>query len=90
MRGEKNADLFGPLQAEYEKGRTSGSDVWLHKNRFACVLDLRTRLSSHSISGLWGSGSQLDTYLRENGYTTLFFAGVNADQVFSVAISSAI
>jgi nicotinamidase-related amidase len=33
------------------------------------------------MSGLWGSQTALDLYLQEHGITTLFFAGVNADQV---------
>ena len=37
------------------------------------------------MSGIWGGQSALDLYLQENGITTLFFAGVNADQVRAVA-----
>lgn len=33
MRGSYNADLYGPLQAEYTKGKEEGTDVWIHKNR---------------------------------------------------------
>jgi hypothetical protein len=33
------------------------------------------------MSGLWGYQSALDLYLRENGIKTLFFSGVNTDQV---------
>ncbi|EMD42075.1 hypothetical protein CERSUDRAFT_79689 [Gelatoporia subvermispora B] len=65
MRGEYNSALYGPLQALYEEGKELGTDVWIHKNR---------------ISGLWGYQTALDLYLQENGITTLFFAGVNADQ----------
>ncbi|OBZ79485.1 hypothetical protein A0H81_01071 [Grifola frondosa] len=57
--------LVRPLQALYEEGRRAGTDVWIHKNR---------------MSGLWGPQSALDLYLQEMGITTLFFAGVNADQ----------
>lgn len=35
MRGERNAELYGPLQVLYEQGRERGMDVWMHKNR--CV-----------------------------------------------------
>ncbi|GJE86172.1 isochorismatase hydrolase [Phanerochaete sordida] len=65
MRNEYNSALYGPLQHLYEQGHTAGSDVWIHKNR---------------MSGLWGPQSALDLYLQESGITTLFFAGVNADQ----------
>jgi hypothetical protein len=33
MRGEKNADLYGPLHAEYLVGKERGTDAWIHKNR---------------------------------------------------------
>lgn len=33
------------------------------------------------MSGIWGPQTSLDLYLQENGITSLFFAGVNADQV---------
>lgn len=33
------------------------------------------------MSGLWGYQTALDLYLKENGIRTLFFAGVNTDQV---------
>ena len=35
----------------------------------------------YRMSGLWGPQSALDLYLQEEGISTLFFAGVNADQV---------
>ncbi|KAJ7706212.1 Isochorismatase hydrolase [Mycena rosella] len=66
MRDAKNSELYGPLQAEYLKGKDTGTDFWIHKNR---------------MSGLWGYQSALDLFLQENGLTTLLFAGVNADQV---------
>lgn len=66
MRGEYNSALYGPLQAEYEAGKAKGTDVWIHKNR---------------MSGLWGYQTALDLYLKENGIKTLFFSGVNTDQV---------
>ncbi|TFK57111.1 Isochorismatase hydrolase [Heliocybe sulcata] len=65
MRDQRNADLYGPLQEEYLKGKEAGTDVWIHKNR---------------MSALWGYQTALDLYLQENGITTLFFSGVNADQ----------
>ncbi|KAK0208239.1 Isochorismatase hydrolase [Desarmillaria ectypa] len=65
MRDALNSDLYGSLQEEYLKGKEQGTDFWIHKNR---------------MSGLWGYQSALDLFLAENGITTLFFAGVNADQ----------
>ncbi|EJD55267.1 hypothetical protein AURDEDRAFT_50090 [Auricularia subglabra TFB-10046 SS5] len=65
MRGEWNAQLYGPLQEAYEEGRDKGTDVWIHKNR---------------ISGLWGPGGPCEVFLQEKGIRTLLFAGVNADQ----------
>ncbi|KIJ57328.1 hypothetical protein M422DRAFT_148576 [Sphaerobolus stellatus SS14] len=65
MRGEKNAELYGPLQSLYEEGKTKGTDVWVHKNR---------------MGGLWGPGTALEIYLKEEGLKTLFFSGVNTDQ----------
>ncbi|TFK41189.1 Isochorismatase hydrolase [Crucibulum laeve] len=65
MRDAYNSDLYGPLQAEYLKGKEIGTDFWIHKNR---------------MSGLWGYQTALDLFLKENGITTLLFSGVNADQ----------
>ncbi|KAH9843049.1 Isochorismatase hydrolase [Rhodofomes roseus] len=65
MRGEYNADLYGPLHQLYLEGKKEDADDWIHKNR---------------MSGIWGSQTALDLYLQEHGITTLFFAGVNADQ----------
>ncbi|TFY66740.1 hypothetical protein EVG20_g4356 [Dentipellis fragilis] len=65
MRGAANSALYGPLQDEYVKGEKQGTDVWIHKNR---------------MSGIWGYQTALDLYLEQHGITTLFFAGVNADQ----------
>ena len=39
MRGEYNADLYGPLHQLYHEGKKEGTDVWIHKNRLA---DTRT------------------------------------------------
>jgi hypothetical protein len=37
MRGEYNSELYGPLQEEYLRGKESGTDVWIHKNRSALL-----------------------------------------------------
>jgi len=65
MRGAKNSELYGPLQTSYLDNKEAGTDFWIHKNR---------------MSGLWGYQTALDLFLKENGITTLFFSGVNADQ----------
>ncbi|KAJ4356447.1 uncharacterized protein N0V89_004480 [Didymosphaeria variabile] len=45
----------------------STSDAWIHKNR---------------MSGLWGSSTPFQAFLEKEGLKTLFFAGVNTDQVY--------
>lgn len=72
MRDSWNAALHDPLDREYrESQRISGDntqskpDVLFHKNR---------------MSGLWGSGSELESFLQQEGISTLLFAGVNTDQ----------
>lgn len=65
MRDQRNAELYGPLQQDYMKNKDAGTDIWIHKNR---------------MSAIWGYQTALDLYLKENGITTLFFSGVNADQ----------
>lgn len=63
MRGQWNADLFGPLKEAFEEGRKMGKreDAWVHKNR---------------MSGLWGGGTDLEKFLEREGLRTLFFTGV--------------
>jgi nicotinamidase-related amidase len=68
VRESWNAGLCPPLDRIYAEGSqlTSGKpDVWIHKNR---------------MSGLWGSGSELEGYLEKEGIRTLLFTGVNTDQ----------
>lgn len=64
VRGQWNSELFGPLGKMYEEGRTleRREDVWVHKNR---------------MSGLWGTGSELEGYLEREGIKTLLFTGVS-------------
>ena len=50
MRGEFNSELYEPLQGLYEEGWKEGTDVWIHKNRYACypahlALALRLRVA---------------------------------------------
>jgi hypothetical protein len=37
IRGEKNAELYGPLQDEYLQGEKDGTDIWIHKNRYVYI-----------------------------------------------------
>ncbi|KAH9898342.1 Isochorismatase hydrolase [Cubamyces lactineus] len=74
MRGEYNTQLYGPLQTMYEEGKRAGTDIWIHKNR---------------MGALWGSQTALDLYLQEQGITTLFFTGINADQCVLGTLSDA-
>ena len=63
MRGQWNAELFGPLKEAFEEGKELGKreDVWVHENR---------------MSGLWGPGTELEGFLEKEGLKTLFFTGV--------------
>ena len=66
LRDQWNTELHGPLKADFEASQTSGlPDVLFHKAR---------------ISGLWGASTPCLEYLREKGFKTLLFAGVNTDQ----------
>ena len=65
MRGAWNAQPWGVLNGLKIEGLASGTDRYFDKNR---------------LSGLWGAQTPLGLYLQENGITTLFFGGVNADQ----------
>ena len=47
----------------------------------AVIVGVLTELRPHRMSGIWGGQTALDLYLQEHGINTLFFAGVNADQV---------
>ncbi|EPS26442.1 hypothetical protein PDE_01379 [Penicillium oxalicum 114-2] len=86
MRGSWNATLFDPFQQEYEisqsqqhgvTARTDSqtkADVLFHKNR---------------MSGLWGAGSELETFLQRENITTLLFGGVNTDQCVGSTLTDA-
>jgi hypothetical protein len=82
MRDQYNSELYGPLQEQYLAGREAGTDFWIHKNR-SVILDQQSTCTQIFLrmSGLWGYQTALDLFLKENGVTTLLFAGVNADQV---------
>lgn len=69
MRGSWNSSIYGPLEEDYQRhqheSKCDKGDVIIHKNR---------------TSGLSGTGSDLENFLRSEGITTLLFAGVNTDQ----------
>lgn len=67
MRDQWNSALFPPLGDIYDEGTKLASrpDVWIHKNR---------------MSGIWGPGTELESFLDREGIKTLLFTGVNTDQ----------
>ncbi|KAF8900706.1 Isochorismatase-like protein [Gymnopilus junonius] len=65
MRGSFNAQPWGALHTEQVNGVAKGTDFYFNKNR---------------LSGMWGAGTPLQTWLQDNSMTTLFFGGVNIDQ----------
>ncbi|EJD07991.1 Isochorismatase hydrolase [Fomitiporia mediterranea MF3/22] len=74
MRGEFNAQQYGPLFDLASEGIDSGTDFYFPKNR---------------LSGLWGAQTPMGQYLEDNLITTLFISGVNADQcVFGTFIDA--
>ncbi|KAL5483268.1 hypothetical protein ACEPAI_8498 [Sanghuangporus weigelae] len=74
MRGEFNAQQYGPLFDLAMEGMAAGTDLYFPKNR---------------LSGLWGAQTPMGQYLQDNLITTLFVSGVNADQcVFGTFIDA--
>ncbi|PPQ75172.1 hypothetical protein CVT26_008702 [Gymnopilus dilepis] len=65
MRGSWNAQPWGALHTEQVNGVAKGTDFYFNKNR---------------LSGMWGPGTPMQTWLQDNSMTTLFFGGVNIDQ----------
>jgi nicotinamidase-related amidase len=65
VRGSWNAQPWGPLFTEQVSGVSKGTDFYFNKNR---------------LSGMWGAGTPMQTWLQDNSMTTLFFGGVNIDQ----------
>jgi nicotinamidase-related amidase len=81
MRGSWNAALYDPFDQEYKKSHgilgdntQSKPDVLFHKNR---------------MSGLWGSGSELESFLEREGISTLLLGGVNTDQCVGSTLTDA-
>jgi len=65
VRGTWNAQPWGALFQEQVSGVAKGTDFYFNKNR---------------LSGMWGPGTPMQTWLQDNSMTTLFFGGVNIDQ----------
>ncbi|GJJ06675.1 hypothetical protein Clacol_000870 [Clathrus columnatus] len=65
FRGTWNAQPWGDLLHEQQQGVAAGTDFYFNKNR---------------LSGMWGPGTPMQTWLQDNSMTTLFFGGVNIDQ----------
>jgi nicotinamidase-related amidase len=76
MRDTWNADLHPPLDDIYRAGTQLPTvpDVLIHKDR---------------MSGLWGAGTDCETFLEKEGIKTLFFAGVNTDQCVGGTLTDA-
>jgi len=75
MRDQWDTGLHGALEDAFQDSqKTSVPDVRFHKER---------------LSGLWGPSSDLESFLRKSGITTLLFAGVNTDQCVLATIQDA-
>ncbi|KZO90027.1 hypothetical protein CALVIDRAFT_543069 [Calocera viscosa TUFC12733] len=61
FRGEPNSDLYGSLQAEYEKDKAAGTDVWLHKD-WCADIDIKTLFWSGVNADQCVLGSVVDAY----------------------------
>jgi len=48
MRDAYNSALYGPLQDSYEKGAKTGTDVWIHKNRWVVEILCGSELAFRS------------------------------------------
>ncbi|KEQ66877.1 Isochorismatase hydrolase, partial [Aureobasidium melanogenum CBS 110374] len=76
MRDAWNSALYPPLDTLYAQGceLPSKPDVWIHKDR---------------MSGMWGTRTDCEDFLREKGIRSLLFAGVNTDQCVSGTFTDA-
>ncbi|KAJ5152731.1 uncharacterized protein N7482_009209 [Penicillium canariense] len=81
MRDSWNAALYDQFDKEYKANRDSRADITRKKPD---VLIHKDRMS-----GLWGSGSELEIFLEQEGITTLLFAGVNTDQCVGSTLTDA-
>ncbi|CZS95609.1 uncharacterized protein RAG0_05213 [Rhynchosporium agropyri] len=75
FRDQWNSALHGRLTAAFEDGlKAPVPDVQFHKNR---------------ISALWEPRSDLHDFLKERGFRTLMFTGVNTDQCVLATVQDA-
>ncbi|KAF7715442.1 Uncharacterized protein PECH_007136 [Penicillium ucsense] len=84
MRGSWNATLFDPFHQEYTRSQDRS---------LSTATDLRLKpdvlFHKYRMSGLWGAGSELETFLQREGITTLLFGGVNTDQCVGSTLTDA-
>ena len=76
MQGQWNTALHAPLEAAFQEGLrlVQRPDVRFHKNR---------------LSGMCGKMTACTDFLRDNGFQTLLFGGVNSDQCVLATIQDA-
>ncbi|KAH8623459.1 isochorismatase family protein [Alternaria alternata] len=76
MQGQWNTALHAPLEAAFQEGLQleKRPDVRFHKNR---------------LSGMCGKMTSCTNFLRDNGFRTLLFGGVNSDQCVLATIQDA-
>ncbi|KAH8889192.1 Isochorismatase hydrolase [Thozetella sp. PMI_491] len=65
MAGSWNVEPYGKLKQFVKEGVEAGTDLEIPKNR---------------LSGLWGAQTPFGMFLQQNEITTIFIAGVDADQ----------
>ncbi|KAK2601551.1 hypothetical protein QQS21_004869 [Conoideocrella luteorostrata] len=75
IAGQWNTALHEPLQDAYQEGLG------------ATVPDVR--FNKERLSGLWGSDSDMEAFLRKQSITTLLFTGVNTDQCVLATLQDA-
>lgn len=78
FRDTWNADLYGDLKGAWEEGKTTGSDVWIHKSEsfFLSIRGVSTEVWVRGVdrmSAMWGKGTALELYLEKEGITVRTF-----------------
>lgn len=75
MRDQWNTELHDPLKADFESSqKLSLPDLRFHKAR---------------LSGLWGGSTPCLEFLKQKGFKSLLFAGINTDQCVLATIQDA-